>query len=64
MPFVVKWTLKGDKAQIETRTAKEAVEKAQEVMGDGAEDITITNPKGECFEIDYFSLISKLGGDQ
>jgi hypothetical protein len=45
MPFVVKWTLKGDKAQIETRTAKEAVEKAQEVMGDGAEDITITNPK-------------------
>ena len=65
MPFVVKGTLKGDKAHVETRTAKEAVAKAQELMADGAEDITITNPDGESFEIDYFSLITnQIDGDQ
>jgi hypothetical protein len=59
MAFIVKWTLKGDKAQVETSTAKEALHKAQEVMGDGAEHISITNPEGECFDIDYFGLITK-----
>jgi hypothetical protein len=58
MPFILKWTLKGDKAQLETGTAAEAVQKAQEVLADGAEDISITNPEGETFDIDYFSLIT------
>jgi hypothetical protein len=35
------------------------VQKAQEVMADGAEDISITNPEGKTFEIDYFTLVTK-----
>jgi hypothetical protein len=64
MPFIVRWALNGGKAQLETGTAKEAVQKAQEVMADGAEDISITNPEGETFEIDYFTLITKDSMDR
>jgi len=64
MPFIVKWRLRGETAQTEATTAKEALRKAQEVMADGAEDISITNPQGECFDIDYFGLITKtIDGD-
>jgi hypothetical protein len=64
LPFIVKWTLQGETAQTEATTAQEALHKAQEVMADGAEDISITNPQGECFDIDYFGLITKnLDGD-
>ena len=45
MPFTVKWRLQGETAQTEAPTAKEALHKAQEVMADGAEDISITNPQ-------------------
>jgi hypothetical protein len=34
------------------------VQKAQEVMADGAENISITNPEGETFNIDYFTLLT------
>ena len=44
MPFILRWALNGDKAQLDMGTAKEAVQKAQEVMADGAENISITNP--------------------
>jgi hypothetical protein len=57
--FILRWAINGDKAQLEMDTAKEAVQKAQEVMADGAEDISITNPEGETFEIDYFTLVTK-----
>jgi hypothetical protein len=64
MPFIVKWRLQGETAQTEATTAKEALYKAQEVMADGAEDISITNPQGQCFDIDYFGLITKtIDGD-
>jgi hypothetical protein len=64
MLFIVKWRLQGETAQTEATTAKEALHKAQEVMADGAEDISITNPQGECFDIDYFGLITKtIDGD-
>jgi hypothetical protein len=59
MPFILRWALNGNRAQLETGTAKEAVQKAQEVMADGAEDISITNPEGKTFEIDYFTLVTK-----
>jgi hypothetical protein len=57
--FILRWAINGDKGQLEMDTAKEAVQKAQEVMADGAEDISITNPEGETFEIDYFTLVTK-----
>jgi hypothetical protein len=59
MPFIVKWRLRNEVDQTEATTATEAVHKAQEVMAEGAEDISITNPQGECFDIDYFGLITK-----
>jgi putative transposase len=59
MPFTVNWNLKGDRYRIETATAKEALHRAQEALADGAEDVSITNPEGETFDIDYFGLITK-----
>ena len=45
-------------------SAKEALKKAQELMAEDAEDVTIVNPEGETFDIDYFGLITKGIEDQ
>jgi hypothetical protein len=53
MPFTVKWRLQGETAQ--------RLWPKRRFTG---EDISITNPQGECFAIDYFALNTKtMDGD-
>jgi hypothetical protein len=59
MTFTVRWILKGDETEMKLPAAREALQKAQEVMAEGAEDVSITNPVGETFDIDCFGLITK-----
>jgi hypothetical protein len=59
MTFSVRWTLKGEKAEMKLPAAREALHKARELIAQGAEDVSITNPDGETFDIHCFGLITK-----
>jgi hypothetical protein len=64
MTFTGTWTLKGDKTEMTLSSAREAVRKAQELMGESAEDVSITDPDGATSDIDYFGLITNGMEDQ